>query len=194
MIYQVETAKHFCWKATREELVSNRIFYEFKDKDLVQLEHPFLGLIETPLVLRALRHGVMLKLEDLYMPFIQAVDMITQSIGRKEGVPEEKKVAEDDTHLLRVQAADKAREKAKNLQEAAKEEIQQLLEICEKEKESFEKEISEKGALAKAWYGENHFKILFSESIESGKLGDFSALNQFMYFTADAERFFSTSF
>ena len=70
VIYQVETAKHFCWKATREELIRNRIFYEFKDKDLVQLEHPFLGLIETPLVLRALRHGVMLKLEDLYMPFI----------------------------------------------------------------------------------------------------------------------------
>ena len=56
-----------------------------------EIEHPFLGGIETPLICRALRYGAVLKLEDLYMPYIQAVDMIAQTVKsqlrKKEDIP-----------------------------------------------------------------------------------------------------------
>ena len=50
------------------------MFYEFDEKKYKEVNPPFLGLIETPLVVRALRHGMMLMLEDLYTPFNSAMD------------------------------------------------------------------------------------------------------------------------
>ena len=78
MLYQRKNdLNHFIWETSTEEMVKDKIYQEMQFK---KVELPYLGGIETPIVLRALRAGVMLKLEDLYMPFIQGVDMVASTI------------------------------------------------------------------------------------------------------------------
>lgn len=71
--------KHEIWETTPEEMVKDRMFYEFKENRLF-FKNPLFLDIETPIVARALRYGATLKLEDLYTSFSKAVDMVVTSI------------------------------------------------------------------------------------------------------------------
>jgi len=71
--------KHTIWNTTVEEMVKDRMFYEFRENKF-NFVNPIFSDIETPIICWALRYGATLKLEDLYTQFSKAVEMIVQTI------------------------------------------------------------------------------------------------------------------
>ena len=114
VLYKVQRDDaHPIWPTSREEMEKDRMYYEFKDRKFKTIRPEYFGSIETPAVCRAIRHGMVLKLEDLYTPFIQAVDMVSSTIKAQLSEPEESKenfvkhtserntnmIKDDDYHL-----------------------------------------------------------------------------------------------
>ncbi|CAI2360411.1 unnamed protein product [Moneuplotes crassus] len=81
IIYNLtRNGEHLIWKTTCEEMTKDRMFYNFKEEKLKFVEPNYLLGPEPPLLCRALRYGVTLKLEDLYTPYSQGIDQIVHKL------------------------------------------------------------------------------------------------------------------
>lgn len=210
VLYKIKSNDwHAIWPCSREEMVKDRMFYEFDERKLRFVDPPIIGMIETPIIVRALRYGVSLKLEDLYQPYSQAVDMIAKTLQSSQKEEEMKcsfatvnphtddyeHVQETDFHYQRTVHVEKAKAKANDIKRAAKEDFKKLKDICVDMKELSEEAEKDKSSLMKKLVGgETAFKMKFTEALMSGELGSFEALNQFMCFSAENSRFFATLF
>jgi DNA-directed RNA polymerase beta subunit len=67
---------HACWKTTKEDMLKDRMFYNFKETKLLAIEPAFIIGPETPVLCRALRYGVAQKLEDLYTKYFSGIDQV----------------------------------------------------------------------------------------------------------------------
>mmetsp|Transcript_24313 Transcript_24313/g.24230 ORF Transcript_24313/g.24230 Transcript_24313/m.24230 type:complete len:179 (+) Transcript_24313:683-1219(+) len=76
VIYKIENSKlHYIWdKSSLKEMQNDKMYYEFDKDDLVQLKPAFLCSLELPILTRALRYGVAMKLEDLFTDYIKNID------------------------------------------------------------------------------------------------------------------------
>lgn len=92
---------HICWETDKERMVKDRMFYSFKTDKLVATKPAFLLGPETPLLCRALRYGLTLKLEDLYMQYESGIDLIVHKMRDKPVDPQKvKKAMEADFELF----------------------------------------------------------------------------------------------
>ena len=71
---------HIWWKTSLEELAKDNMYYNFKMDKFKIVEPPLLMGPETPLLCRALRYGVILKLEDLFTPYESSMNLIIHKI------------------------------------------------------------------------------------------------------------------
>ncbi|CAI2361236.1 unnamed protein product [Moneuplotes crassus] len=93
IIYTLKrNSEHIIWNTTREEMTRDRMFYNFKEGKLKFVEPSYLIGPEPPLLCRALRYGVALKLEDLYTPYSASIDQIVYKL--KNTVTEETEMGE----------------------------------------------------------------------------------------------------
>lgn len=65
----INNKSHPCWVATHEELEADRIFYPFKESKFKEVDPAFLIGAESPVLCRALRYGMCLKLEEMYAQY-----------------------------------------------------------------------------------------------------------------------------
>jgi hypothetical protein len=65
----VNNKSHKCWKTSEEDLKNDNIFYSFKYSKLHEIEPAFLIGPESPVLCRALRYGMCLKLEEMYSQY-----------------------------------------------------------------------------------------------------------------------------
>lgn len=83
-IYRVQnTGLHMTWDgSTVKDMKKDNMFYLLKDKKLVSVKPSFLlCTVETPLLCRALRNGISLKLEDLFASHIKNIEMFVCQLG-----------------------------------------------------------------------------------------------------------------
>lgn len=81
VIYKVKRSKaHPCWKTNNETMLRDRMYYDFKDSKFEEIEPAFLMGPEPPMLCRALRYGVTLKLEDLYTYYLTGIDQVVHKI------------------------------------------------------------------------------------------------------------------
>ena len=84
IVYKVNRSDmHYCWKTTPKSMVKDRMFYCFKLEKLKCVEPALLLGPETPLLWRALRYGIALKLEDLYAEYITGIDIVSKKFKEK---------------------------------------------------------------------------------------------------------------
>ena len=74
---------HYCWKTDPESMFKDRMFYNFKTEKLKLIEPALMIGPETPVLWRALRYGVTLKLEDLYTEYITGIDIVSLKFKEK---------------------------------------------------------------------------------------------------------------
>ena len=84
VIYKVQSSGlHLIWgDATIKEMEKDKMFYNFKDKKLMPMNPSFLCTLETPLLCRALRYGVSLKLEDLFTDYAKNIETCISLLGQ----------------------------------------------------------------------------------------------------------------
>lgn len=84
VIYKVENSGlHTVWaNATIKEMEKDKMYYSFNDKKLMPVEPAFLCSLETPLLCRALRYGVAMKLEDLFTDYVKNIEICIGLLGR----------------------------------------------------------------------------------------------------------------
>lgn len=84
VIYKVRsTGLHVIWgEATIKEMEKDNMYYSFKDKKLMPMQPSFLCSLEAPLLCRALRYGIALKLEDLFTEYIKNIEICIGLLGR----------------------------------------------------------------------------------------------------------------
>ena len=84
VIYKVENSGlHLIWgEASLKEMEKDRMFYGFSEKKLMAMNPSFLCSLETPLLCRALRYGIAMKLEDLFTDYVKNIEMCISLLGR----------------------------------------------------------------------------------------------------------------
>jgi len=84
VIYKIQNSKfHYIWlNATVKEMEKDNMYYEFDEDHLVQLNPAFLCNLELPVLIRALRYGVALKLEDLFSDYVKNIETCISLLGR----------------------------------------------------------------------------------------------------------------
>lgn len=84
VIYKVKNSDiHMIWSDTSaKEMEKDRMFYDFKEEKLVRVKPAFICSLETPLLCRALRYGIALKLEDLFTEYIKNIEICISILGR----------------------------------------------------------------------------------------------------------------
>ena len=80
VVYKRTRKNHLCWKTTREEMARDRMYFNFKDDTLIEIEPAFMLGPEPPVLCRALRYGVTHKLEDLYSPYLNGIDQLVYKL------------------------------------------------------------------------------------------------------------------
>ncbi|CAI2364370.1 unnamed protein product [Moneuplotes crassus] len=80
VVHRVENNKtHSCWNADIEEMKKDNMFYHFKFDKLKEIDPPFFAEgTETPLLLRALRYGMCLKLEEMMAQYNEVKAIFSQ--------------------------------------------------------------------------------------------------------------------
>lgn len=84
VIYKVQNSGLKCiWgAATVKDMEKDKMYYEFNDKKLMPMNPSFLCSLEAPMLCRALRYGVALKLEDLFTDYAKNIDICIGLLGR----------------------------------------------------------------------------------------------------------------
>ena len=84
VIYKIVNNKfHYIWDNTSvKEMEVDKMYYSFKEKNLVQLKPAFLCSLELPMLTRALRYGVALKLEDLFTDYAKTIETCIALLSR----------------------------------------------------------------------------------------------------------------
>ena len=81
VIYKIKrNSEHFWWKTTKEDMFRDRMYYNFKEEKFKEIEPAFMIGPEPPVLWRALRYGVSLKLEDLYTQYLAGIDQIVHKL------------------------------------------------------------------------------------------------------------------
>ena len=70
---------HFCWTEDQEEMEIDHMFYHFKDEKLIKIDPPFLMGPYSPLLCRALRYGMCLKLEEMFAQYSEVDSFFKKS-------------------------------------------------------------------------------------------------------------------
>ena len=93
VIYKIHNSKlHFIWEnSTVKEMEKDKMYYSFDEDHLVTLNPAFLCSLELPLLTRALRYGVAMKLEDLFTDYVKNIETWIALLGRNS-----KKGSEND--------------------------------------------------------------------------------------------------
>lgn len=218
VIYSVNNSGlHLIWgDATIEEMEKDKMYYGFKNKKLMPMKPAFLCSMESPLLCRALRHGITLKLEDLFTEYIKNIEICIGLLGRnsKKGdfdpndinfnntdehdasvsticsIKDENKSisASQKYHEHRINKVEKLSQECIETKEKAHEEYKNLADIYKK---TVTDVIESKGI--KSEKEKLMLKNRFTSSLkESDEL--ISNLNKYLCFSLENKRFFNVSF
>jgi hypothetical protein len=80
VVYKLSRNNHLCWKTTMEDMAKDRMYYNFEEESFIEIEPAFMLGPEPPILCRALRHGVTLKLEDLYSRYLTGIDQVVHKL------------------------------------------------------------------------------------------------------------------
>ena len=217
MIYRVNnTSLHPIWDGTTvKEMEKDKMFYSFKDKKLVPLKPSFLCSMDSPVLCRALRNGIALKLEDLFTDYIKNIEICISLLGinnkKEDAIPDDfsnDEIQNFDTSFSTI-CSDKDNEKlisvSQKYHEDRVERVDNLSQQCSKVKEQAQSELKNLEALYVKTVGE---KIKSTDMSEKNKIKlkrDFistlkdsdehiSSINKYLCFSVENQRFFNVSF
>lgn len=80
VLYKKTKQDHLCWKTTKEDMAKDRMYFNTKEERLIEIEPAFMLGPEPPILCRALRNGVTLKLEDLFTPYLNGIDQLVHKL------------------------------------------------------------------------------------------------------------------
>ena len=76
----VKNESHRIWDTDQEKMHRDRMYYDFDVKKLHVIEPAYMIGPETPVLCRALRYGVAIKLEDLYCQYFNGIDQVVHKL------------------------------------------------------------------------------------------------------------------
>jgi uncharacterized protein YdcH (DUF465 family) len=217
-IYKVNnTNLHPIWDgATVKEMQKDKMFYNFKDKKLTPLKPAFLCNMDTPLLCRALRNGLALKLVDLFSDYTKSITMHISLLGRtnvkKGGLDPEDFIHESNDEInssmstiCSIKDQDKAISASQKYHEERMAKVDDLDDLCAKTKDlayaelksldavyskAVEEQLNTQGVTEKQ---KIKLKTEFVSSIQESD-SKIINLNKYLCFSVENQRFFNVSF
>ena len=218
VIYKVQNSGlHLIWGgATVKEMEKDRMFYQFKDKKLMPMNPSFLCSLETPLLTRALRYGIALKLEDLFTDYVKNIEVCIGLLGRATkkgdfGADEFGFNAPGDLNsssstVCTMREEEKSVSSSQKYHEQRIKNVEQLSKECSETKDKANQELKDLQALYKESVADvinGNPKISDKEKLKLksdfiSKLKDSDELicnmNKYLCFSLENKRFFNVSF